>query len=129
MTASLFSSALPTMPTSPLPVTTSPLPQWKMIYLARRNPGLAAQDLPQAWREHSALGRQCRNVQDKVLGVMQCSRVRDEGSENDGLSGASTAYDGVNLLRLRDLSVATDIWDDPGTQANKRPGEPRVFST
>lgn len=129
MTASLFSSALPTMPTSPLPVTTSPLPQWKMIYLARRNPGLAAQDLPQAWREHSALGRQCRNVQDKVLGVMQCSRVRDEGSENDGLSGASTAYDGVNLLRLRDLSVATDIWDDPETQAIMRPDEPRVFST
>lgn len=117
------------MPISPLPDTTSPLPQWKMIYLARRNSSLAAQDFPQAWREHSALGRGCRNVQDKVLNVMQCSRVREEGCENGGLPGASPAYDGVNLLRLRDLSVATDIWDDPETQAIMRPDEPRVFST
>jgi hypothetical protein len=30
---------------------------WKMIYLARRNPSLAPEQFPQAWREHSALGR------------------------------------------------------------------------
>ena len=29
---------------------------WKMIYLARRNPALAPEQFPQAWREHSALG-------------------------------------------------------------------------
>lgn len=28
---------------------------WKMIYLARRNPALAPEQFPQAWREHSAL--------------------------------------------------------------------------
>lgn len=117
------------MTNAPTTAPTSPSPQWKMIYLARRNPTLAAQDFPQAWREHSALGRGCRNVADKVLGVMQCSRVREEGNENGGLQGASPAHDGVNLLRLRDLSVATDIWDDPETQAIMRPDEPRVFST
>lgn len=104
-------------------------PQWKMIYLARRNPTLAAQDFPQAWREHSALGRGCRNVAEKVLGVMQCSRVRDAADEQGGMPGASPDYDGVNLLRLRDLSVATDIWEDPETRAIMRPDEPRVFST
>lgn len=102
--------------------------RWKMIYLARRNPALAAEDFAQAWREHSALGRQCRNVQDKVLGVMQCTRLRDHG-EDGGLSGASTDYDGVNLLQLRDLDVATDLWNDPETLAIMRPDEPRVFST
>ena len=102
--------------------------RWKMIYLARRNPALAAGDFAQAWREHSALGRQCRNVQDKVLGVTQCTRLRESG-EDGGLSGASTAYDGVNLLQLRDLGVATDLWNDPETLAIMRPDEPRVFST
>ena len=109
------------------PVSTVPV-QWKMIYLARRNPALAAGDFAQAWREHSALGRQCRNVQDKVLGVTQCTRLRD-GGEDGGLAGASCDYDGVNLLQLRDLGVATDIWNDPETRAIMRPDEPRVFST
>ena len=106
--------------------------RWKMIYLARRNPALAPQDFAQAWREHSALGRQCRNVQDKVLGVQQCTRLRSDGqvlAEDGGLPGASTDYDGVNLLQLRDLAVATDLWSDPETLAIMRPDEPRVFST
>lgn len=99
-----------------------------MIYLARRNPALAAENFAQAWREHSALGRQCRNVQDKVLGVTQCTRLRESG-EDGGLRGASTDYDGVNLLQLRDLGVASDLWNDPETLAIMRPDEPRVFST
>lgn len=101
-------------------------PQWKMIYLARRNPALAAEDFPQAWREHSALGRRCRNVQDKVLGVRQCSRVLGAA---DVPRGASTDYDGVNLLRLRDRQAADDIWNDEETLRIMRPDEPRVFST
>jgi len=107
------------------PVSAVPA-QWKMIYLARRNPALAAGDFAQAWREHSALGRQCRNVQDKVLGVTQCTRLR-EGGEDGGLRGASLDYDGVNLLQLRDLGVASDIWNDPETRAIMRPDELRVF--
>lgn len=102
--------------------------RWKMIYLAKRNPMLAAGDFAQAWREHSALGRQCHNVQDKVLGVTQCTRLRDTG-EDGSLRGTSTDYDGVNLLQLRDLGVATDLWNDPETLAIMRPDEPRVFST
>ena len=107
-------------------------PCWKMIYLAKRNPALAAEDFAQAWREHSALGRQCRNVQEKVLGVTQCTRLRNVGentAEDGGLHGASTGYDGVNLLQLRDLSVASDLWSDPETLAIMRPDEPRVFTT
>ena len=96
--------------------------QWKMIYLARRHPALAEADFAQAWREHSALGRQCRNVQDKVLGVTQCTRIT-----TDPPSGASTDFDGVNLLKLRDLGVAADIWNDPETLAIMRPDELRVF--
>lgn len=102
------------------------MPQWKMIYLARRNPALAAEDFAQAWREHSALGRQCRNVQDKVRAVTQCARVLDA----PGLPcGAATAYDGVNLLVLRDRAAADDIWTDAETLAIMRPDEPRVFAT
>ncbi len=100
--------------------------QWKMIYLARRNPALAPEEFPQAWREHSALGRECRNVQDKVKAVRQCSRVLDRpGVPN----GASVDYDGVNLLSLRDREAADDIWNDEETLRIMRPDEPRVFST
>ncbi len=110
----------------------TPPARWKLIYLARRNPALAAEHFAQAWREHSALGRQCRNVQDKVLRVQQCTRLRSDGqalAEDGGLHGASTGYDGVNLLQLRDLGVASDLWTDPDTLAIMRPDELRVFST
>lgn len=98
---------------------------WKMIYLARRNPALAPEQFSQAWREHSALGAGCTNVRDKVLSVTQCSRVL----KGPPLAGASGDYDGVNLLALRDLQAATDIWNDAETLAIMRPDEPRVFST
>lgn len=100
--------------------------QWKMIYLARRNPALAAEDFPQAWREHSALGRQCVNVADRVKSVAQCSRVLEHP---DLPQGASADYDGVNLLALRDRQSADDIWSDAETLRIMRPDEPRVFST
>lgn len=98
---------------------------WKMIYLARRNPQLSAEDFPQAWREHSALGRQCRNVGERVRSVMQCSRVLDAGV----LLGAAQDYDGVNLMQLRDYDSAAAIWSDAETLAVMRPDEPRVFSS
>ena len=97
-------------------------PVWKMIYLARRNPSLAAEDYPQAWREHSALGRQCRNVGQRVKSVAQCSRLLDVA-----LPGATTDYDGVNLMVLADREAALVIWDDPETLAIMKPDEPRVF--
>ena len=98
---------------------------WKMIYLAKRNPALAPEQFSQAWREHSALGAGCTNVRDKVLGVMQCSRVLGHPTP----VGCSTDYDGVNLLLLKNREAADDIWSDPETLAIMRPDEPRVFST
>lgn len=95
---------------------------WKMVYLARRNPALTPEQFPQAWREHSALGRQCTNVQDRVRSVTQCVRLLDTQ-----LAGASVAYDGLNLLGLRDRASADAIWTDPETLAIMRPDEPRVF--
>lgn len=94
----------------------------KMIYLARRNPALAPEAFPQAWREHSALGRQCKNVQDRVRSVTQCVRLLAPQ-----LEGVSNGYDGVNLLGLRDRASADAIWTDPETLAIMRPDEPRVF--
>ena len=99
---------------------------WKMIYLARRNPALAPEDFPQAWREHSALGAGCTNVRDKVKSVRQCSRDLQNTAR---LAGASADYDGVNLLVLRDRQAADDIWNDEETLRIMRPDEPRVFST
>ena len=96
---------------------------WKMIYLARRNPALLAEDFPQAWREHSALGRQCKNVGQRVKAVAQCSRVLK--AEEAVLS---SAYDGVNLMVLAEREAGGVIWNDPETLAVMRPDEPRVFA-
>lgn len=99
------------------------LPVWKMIYLARRNPQLAAADFPQAWREHSALGRQCTNVGKRVKAVAQCSRqLHMQAPQLD------TTYDGVNLMVLADREAGEVIWSDPETLAVMRPDEPRVFA-
>lgn len=98
---------------------------WKMIYLARRNPNLAPEQFSQAWREHSALGAGCTNVRDKVLSVMQCSRVLVGAAIPD----CTPDYDGVNLLQLKNRQAADDIWNDAETLAIMRPDEPRVFST
>lgn len=97
---------------------------FKMIYLAQRNLALRPEQFAQAWREHSALGATCANVRERVLGVLQCSRVLDGAS----IRGASSAHDGVNLLRLRDQASAAAIWSDPETLAVMRPDEPRVFA-
>lgn len=100
---------------------------WKMIYLARRNPALAAEDFPQAWREHSALGRQCKNVGQRVKAVAQCSRMLGvQGLE--GSVALSQDYDGVNLMVLADREAGSVIWNDPETLAVMRPDEPRVFA-
>lgn len=97
-------------------------PIWKMIYLARRNPRLQAEEFPQAWREHSALGRQCRNVGQRVKSVAQCARVLELA-----VPGTRSDYDGVNLLVLADRDSASAIWSDPETLAIMKPDEPRVF--
>ena len=76
-------------------------PRWKMIYLAKRNPALAAEDVAPAWPEHAAPGAQ------------HCTRVRNAGAEDGGLHGASPDYDSVQLLPLRDLEAAADIQNAP----------------
>lgn len=96
---------------------------WKMMSLARRNPALVAEEFPQAWREHSALGRQCKNVGQRVRAVAQCSRQLMETA-----APLSQDYDGVNLMVLADREAGSVIWNDPETLAVMRPDEPRVFA-
>lgn len=104
--------------------TSSAPPVWKLIYLARRNPQLPAQAFAQAWRSHSALGKQCTNVAQRVRAVAQCARVLEEASA----PLLSSAYDGVNLMVLADYASGTLIWEDPQTLRIMRPDELRVFA-
>ncbi|MBF5007491.1 EthD domain-containing protein [Diaphorobacter caeni] len=97
---------------------------WKMIYLARRNPTLAPEQFPEAWRSHSALGKQCRNVGQRVKAVAQCARVLDDALP----ATLSRDYDGVNLMVLADRNSGDAIWSDPETLSIMRPDEPRVFA-
>ncbi|AIJ45650.1 hypothetical protein O987_07515 [Comamonas testosteroni TK102] len=96
---------------------------WKMIYLARRNPALRPEEFAQAWREHSALGRLCRNVGQRVKAVAQCSRHLQAHA-----AALSKDHDGVNLMVLAEREAGSAIWSDPETLAIMRPDEPRVFA-
>ena len=81
---------------------------WKMIYLALRNPALAPEDFPQAWREHSALGAGCTNVRDKVKSVRQCSRDLDNTARLAGASkiiAVDLRYDFGSYALLVDLAA------------------------
>ncbi len=98
---------------------------WKMIYLARRNPALRPEEFEQAWRAHSALGRQCRNVGQRVQAVAQCARILSVPAPAAALS---QDYDGVNLMVLAEREAGSAIWNDPETLAIMRPDEPRVFA-
>ena len=71
--------------------------QWKMIYLARRNPALMAEDFPQAWREHSALGRQCVNVADRVN--------RGRSARMPGRSNPNSRYTSEQVQSVRELTA------------------------
>src|SRR5215218_3389259 len=96
----------------------------KAIYLARRNPLIAAEDFPARWKAHAALAGGFPAIRRRFLGVAQCNRVL----EQDLLPTASTEYDGVNLMPMLSREAAETIYDDLDAVNTMMPDELRVFS-
>jgi EthD domain len=72
----------------------------KLIYLARRNPGISREDWPKTWRSHAIFASQFAVAGSRIDWMRYCNRV--ERPELDGvavdLPMVSAAHDGVALI-------------------------------
>jgi uncharacterized protein (TIGR02118 family) len=95
----------------------------KLIYLAKRNPTIKAEDWPRTWRSHAVFASQFGSVGAKYNRVLYCSRVL--GAEATGLS---TAYDGVAVISYASREGVHAVMP-PDIRAQIDRDELRVFST
>lgn len=73
---------------------------YKLIYLARRNPQIAPQDWPRAWRSHAVFASQFPVLGARISSLFYCSRIYQpaiDGAPCDP-PGASTDYDGAAIV-------------------------------
>jgi len=81
-------------------------PATKVVYLARRNPGLSRDEFPARWRQHSLLAGSMPSIRPGFNQVAQCINLYDR----DAVPRAALDYDGVNLLTLVDPAYASIPW-------------------
>lgn len=97
----------------------------KIIYLARRNPALSAQQFAQAWREHAqfaaTFGDQFRRY---FKGSSQCVKLWDAQLP----PSFANDYDGATLLTMVDREGLLAARYQPGTVDALRKDEERVFA-
>ncbi len=72
----------------------------KLIYLARRKPGISREDWPRTWRSHAIFASQFSVAGSRIEWMRYCNRI--DSPELDGapvsLPMISTAHDGVALI-------------------------------
>jgi hypothetical protein len=95
----------------------------KTVYLARRNPDTSYEEFLRNWRHHAKLSGTFPAIVEAHSSVVQCARI--PGLEQ---SGINQDFDGANLLGLRNLYLALQVFDDPARDV-LRADELRVFST
>lgn len=78
--------------------TPRPGAMYKLAYLAQRSPALAADEFPQAWREHSQLARSFGTSLGKhFLSSRQCVKERASGID----ASFDNDYDGSTILGMK----------------------------
>jgi hypothetical protein len=104
--------------------------EFKLIYLARRNPSVRAEDWPRTWRSHAVFVSQFPTVYARFTSVLYCSRVLEPGLDGVPFEppGAARDYDGVALVSgPRPDGLRTE--PPPELRARIDQDELRVFST
>lgn len=94
----------------------------KVIYLATRNPGTTREEFLRNWKEHADLSATFPGIHDVYMGIAQCVPVPDLCRP-----ALSTMYDGVNLLPVRGLVDALEVYDGAGIEVMLA-DELRVFA-
>jgi hypothetical protein len=101
-----------------------------MIYLARRNPSVAAEDWPRTWRSHAAYAAQILTLDARLTSLFYCSRVLRPllaGAPFDPPDAARN-YDGVAIV-ASDTDEVPQADMTPEVRAKIDQDELRVFST
>ena len=96
----------------------------KMLYAAKRNPSTDHAEFLKNWAGHAELSGQHPEIFEPFRRVVQC----DAQPGGPSVTGASTEFDGVNLLTMRSVSGMTAVWDQPAITEYMEPDELRVFS-
>jgi hypothetical protein len=94
----------------------------KQIYLASRNPRTTHAEFLENWRAHARLSASFPSIHDPFLGIAQCGLV--QGLARGDLTDR---YDGVNLLPVRGVAEALEVYNDPDIDVMLA-DELRVFS-
>jgi hypothetical protein len=73
---------------------------YKLIYLARRNPEIAPEDWPRAWRSHAVFASQFPVIGARISSLFYCSRVFEPALDGAAFDppGASRDYDGAAIV-------------------------------
>lgn len=101
------------------------MPDYKLIYLARRNPALREDEFPEVWREHSRLAsRFVSTFGAHFRSVNQCVKARELGAppafRND--------YDGACLIGMKSWDDLVAARSHPRAQQELQADELRVFA-
>jgi len=72
----------------------------KLIYLARRNPGVSREDWPKTWKSHAIFASQFAVAGSRIEWMRYCNRIDSPelGGAPVNLPMVSTAHDGVALI-------------------------------
>ena len=103
---------------------------YKLIYLARRNPTVSAEDWPHTWRSHAVFASQFPAIESRFDGLFYCARILEPslGGAAVDVPGAATDYDGVALASAPSAE-SLQVKLDPESRAQVDRDELRVFST
>jgi hypothetical protein len=98
---------------------------FKLIYLARRNPAIAPEDFPEAWRSHSRLASSLgANFGQHFIRVRQCVKALGE----DLPAAYDNPHDGSALLTMKSLDALKAARTHPDALSTMRNDELRVFA-
>src|SRR5882762_2551068 len=98
---------------------------FKLIYLARRNPAIAPEDFPEAWRSHSRLASTLVATLGKhFTRVRQCVKVYDANVPPEYIN----QHDGSALLTMKSWDDLVQARYHPDALRTMRNDEPRVFA-
>jgi hypothetical protein len=102
----------------------------KLIYLARRNPSIKAEDWPRMWRSHAAYAGQILTLDARLSSLFYCSRVLQPTLDGAPLDPPEAArdYDGVAIVSS-DTAEVPQAEMTPEVRAKIDQDELRVFST
>ena len=104
--------------------------EFKLIYLARRNPLIMAQDWPRTWRSHAVFVSQFPAVTASLGRLFYCDRVREPMLDGAPYNppGAALDYDGVAVVSSSSADRLRGEMS-PENRAKIDRDELRVFST